>query len=120
MSLVTLKMKHEDWDNVKLIVSGDNPTIIPITKRRDVESLHYVLSLQTFEHPDEPIQVSVAGREYILEVPVWTEMVGLLDDWFFMDFAPVEYDGEFLPTERDLTAAGTADSAQVIEFAHYQ
>ncbi len=120
MSLVTLKMKHEDWDNVKLIVSGDNPTIIPITSRSDVEALHYTLSLQTFNHPDEPVQVSIAGREYVLEVLVWTEMVTLLDDWFFEDFAPIEYDGEFLPTERDLTAAGTDNSAQIIEFAHFQ
>ena len=120
MSLVTLKMKNEDWDNVKFIVKGDNPTIIPITNRQDVESLHYTLSLKVFEHPTDPAFVTIAGRDYLLEVNVWNEMVVLLDNWFFEEFAPVEYEGEFEPEERDLSNPGSDASAQIIEFAHYQ
>lgn len=120
MSLVTLKMKNDDWDNVKFIIDGDCPTIITITNRHEVESLHYTLSLYSFEHPTESLFVTINNCDYLFEVNVWMEMMFLLDNWFFEDFAPVEYEGEFEPEVRDLTDSGSDTSAQIIEFAHYQ
>jgi len=126
MKLAAIKTNDQNWNDIKIAIGGDQPTIIVLKDSDEVEGLHFTLMTALFDTPDVALTLTLGDNEYTLEVPVWTELLDNVAQWM-EEFLPAT-DPDFCTSEidlasfgkRDLSAPGSDTTAQVIEFAHFQ
>jgi hypothetical protein len=126
MTLAALKMKGQDWDDVKIAVGGEHPAIVVLKDRTSVADLNTTLLHALFDNEDAPLTLTIDGKVHTLEAPVWVELLDKTAEW--MEKYLPAMDPDYLKSEIDLktwnkidrTDPGSDTSAQVIEFSHFQ
>lgn len=81
MTLAALKMKGQDWDDVKIAVGGEQPAIIRLKNRTSVEDLNCTLLHALFDNEYEPLTLTIDGNIHTLEAPVWRELLDKTAQW---------------------------------------
>ena len=126
MTLAALKMKGQDWDDVKIAIGGEQPAIIALKDRTSVEDLNCTLMHALFDNEDAPLTLTIDGNVHTLEAPVWIELLDKTAQWM-SEYLPA-MDPDYLHSEINLkswnkidrTDPGSDTSAQIIEFSHFQ
>jgi len=126
MALAALKMKGQDWDDVKIAVGGEQPAIIALKDRTSVEDLNCTLLHAVFDNEDAPLTLTIDGNTHTLDAPVWKELLNKTAQWM-SDYLPA-IDQVYLKCETrpeswdelDRSDSGSDTPAQIIELAYFQ
>jgi hypothetical protein len=90
MIIARLKVGAQSIDDIRLVIGGDQPTIINLKGQRSALNLWNALAKWYISDRKCPLTLNIDGIDYRFSDPVWSAIFNVVDQWF-EEHLPVEY-----------------------------
>ncbi len=98
MTLATLKLNPQNWDEIQILLHGDIARIITLKNRTSALELNRLLTIAHFEGHEGELSINIDGHDYTLQQNVWEAVLSVVDQWLAR-YLPEEYPDYFTDSD---------------------